>query len=277
VRSYGRTGPALSASVVFAAMHSSKSCWGKLMRFTYPGCLFALAGAFFVVGSVRADDAAHPPVKKIVNTVNHEPKPYDVSTPELLDVYLEDTKQAMKDGTFEGSKPYKEVDIMELKWDLGLWAVVVFVLLFLVLRTKAWGPILEGLQKREEHIRSAVEEAKSARAETVRIQAQYKAEMDAKFAEIPKIMEEARRDAEALKEELRSQSSKEITADRQRLRREIDNARDQALKEIWEQAAQLATLISAKVIGKSLSGDDHRRLIDESLHELRDASPGATR
>lgn len=247
------------------------------MRSIYSGGLLALTSAVLIVGSVRADAKAHPPVTKIVNTENHNEKTYDVSTPEKLKAYLEQTEQAMKEGTFEGSKPYKEVNVMDLKWDLGLWAVVVFVLLFLILRTKAWGPILEGLQKREEHIRSAVEEAKTARAETSRLQAQYKAEMDAKFAEIPKIMEEARRDAEALKEELRSQSNKEITADRQRLRREIDSARDQALKEIWEQAAQLATLISAKVIGKSLTGDDHRRLIDESLHELRDASPGADR
>ena len=40
-----------------------------------------------------------------------------------------------------------------------------------------------------------------------------------RFAEIPKIMEEARREAEALKEDLRSQANKEIQTERQRLRR----------------------------------------------------------
>lgn len=206
--------------------------------------------------------------KKYTATIHHKDMPLDLDK-------AEDRKkleEAIEKGELEGLKPFKQVNVMDISWDLGLWAVVVFVLLFLILRAKAWGPILEGLQKREDTIRSAVEEAKIARGETQRLQAQYKAEMDAKFAEIPKIMEEARRDAEALKEELRSQATKEIQTDRQRLRREIESARDQALKELWEQAAQLATLISVKVIGKSLSEEDHRQLIDESLEEIRQAS-----
>ena len=82
-------------------------------------------------------------------------------------------------------------------------------------------------------------------------------------------MDDARREAEAFKEEMRTQTTKDIQAERQRLRREIDTAKDQALQEIWSQAAQLATLISAKAIGRNLTEDDHRRLIDESLQELR--------
>ena len=41
---------------------------------------------------------------------------------------------------------------------------------------------------------------------------------------------------------------------------------------VWDQAAQLATLISAKVIGRALTEEDHRRLLDESLVEMREAS-----
>ena len=160
---------------------------------------------------------------------------------------------------------------MQFRYDTALWAIVVFVLLLVILRKAAWGPILEGLQKREETILSAVEEAKRARAETERISAEFKSKMDQAYAEIPKMMEVARRDADALKEEMRTQGAKEVQADRQRLRREIDTARDQALKELWTQAAQLATLISAKAIGRSLTDEDHRRLIDEALEELRSA------
>ena len=60
--------------------------------------------------------------------------------------------------------------------------------------------------------------------------------------------------------------------ERDRLRREMDIAKDQAIKELWEQAAQLATLISAKAIGRSLTEDDHHRLLDEAMQEMRHAS-----
>lgn len=156
---------------------------------------------------------------------------------------------------------------------VAIATIVVFLGLLLVLRKLAWGPMLEGLKKREESILSAVEEAKKAREETQRVTAEFKAKMDQAYAEIPKIMEEARREAEAFKEETRAQTAKEMQAERQRLRREIDTAKDQALQELWTQAAQLATLISAKVIGRSLPAAEHHRLIDEALVELREAAP----
>ena len=64
----------------------------------------------------------------------------------------------------------------------------------------------------------------------------------------------------------------EIQAERERLRREIEMARDQALQELWKQAADLATMISAKAIRRQLSAEDHRRLVDEALTELQGAA-----
>jgi F-type H+-transporting ATPase subunit b len=162
---------------------------------------------------------------------------------------------------------------LEFRYDTAFWAIVVFVALLIILRKTAWDPILQGLQKREETIKAAVDEAKLARAETQRVTQQFQQEMAQKMAEIPKIMEAARRDADALKEEMRAQAAKDIQTERQRLRREIDTARDQALQELWHQAAQLATLISAKAIGRHLSEEDHRRLIDESLAEMSKDRP----
>jgi F-type H+-transporting ATPase subunit b len=171
----------------------------------------------------------------------------------------------------EGVAPIEPLNVFKY-WDLGLWTIVIFVLLLVVLRKMAWGPMLEGLQKREENIRNSVEEAKKARAETERISAEFKVKMDQAYAEIPKIMDQARRDAETFKEEMRTQTAKDIQTERQRLRREIETARDQALQELWNQAAQLATLISAKAIGRFLTEDDHRRLLDEAIVELGQAA-----
>jgi F-type H+-transporting ATPase subunit b len=156
-----------------------------------------------------------------------------------------------------------------LRFDLGLWTIIIFVLLLLVLWPLAWKPMIEGLHKREEAIRSSVEESRRTREEMEQLRAQFKAEMDQAYAKIPQLMDAARRDAERMKEEMRSEGAAQIQTERQRLRHELDVARDQALQELWTQAAQLATLISAKAIGRSLSEEDHRRLIDEALQEMR--------
>jgi F-type H+-transporting ATPase subunit b len=160
-------------------------------------------------------------------------------------------------------------DILAPRFDLGIWTIVIFVLLLLILRRFAWKPMLEGLPKREQHIRGSIDEAKKARDEMEQLRAKFKTEMDQAYAKIPLLMDEARREAQQMQEDMRAKAVADIQAERQRMRHDLDVARDQALQELWSQAAQLATLISAKAIGKSLTTDDHRRLLDESLQEMQ--------
>jgi len=44
-------------------------------------------------------------------------------------------------------------DPLHIRYDTALWSIVVFVGLLIILRAKAWGPILEGLKKREPEAR----------------------------------------------------------------------------------------------------------------------------
>jgi F-type H+-transporting ATPase subunit b len=162
----------------------------------------------------------------------------------------------------------EENNIFKGTLDLAIWSVVVFLVLLFVLGKFAWQPMMEGLDKREHAIHSAIEEAKSAREEAARLREQLQAEMDKAHEKVREIMDEARRDAQKLADDLRTKAMADVQTERERLRREIDTAKDQALQDIWNQAANLATLISAQVIGRSLSGDDHRRLVDEALKEV---------
>jgi F-type H+-transporting ATPase subunit b len=160
-------------------------------------------------------------------------------------------------------------DILEPRFDLTIWSIVIFVVLFFVLRKFAWGPILEGLQRREHSIEEAIEEAKRVREDMAKQQASFQKQMADVNQQIPKLLEEARRHAEQLKEEMRTQAAADINAERQRLRHDIELAKDQALQEIWNQAANLATAISAQAIRRSLAPEDHRRLVDEALAEIQ--------
>ena len=166
----------------------------------------------------------------------------------------------------------KEPNILAVQFDLAIWTIVIFVLLLSVLRKYAWGPMLQGLHHREESIHKAVTEAQNARAETERLRAETQKQIEEAFAKIPGMMDEARRDGEKLVEEMKNKALAEINAEHSRRKREIETATNQALQELWNQSAQLATLISAKAIGKSLGQEDHHRLIDEALAEVR--SPG---
>jgi F-type H+-transporting ATPase subunit b len=160
---------------------------------------------------------------------------------------------------------------MKIEADTAIWSIVVFIGLFVILYFKAWPLVLEGLQKREETIRSSLEEAKKTRDEMARMQADFKKELAEAHQQIPALMEEARKKGDAMVTQKLAEATAKIQADQERFRHEMEIAKDQAIKELWEQAAQLATLISAKAIGRSLSAEDHHRLVDEALNEMRQA------
>jgi F-type H+-transporting ATPase subunit b len=88
---------------------------------------------------------------------------------------------------------------------------------------------------------------------------------------VREMLDEARKEAQSLKDDMVADARKDIQAERERLTREVNLARDEALQQIWNQGVQLAALISSKTIRRQLTPEDHRGLVDEALAELRRA------
>jgi F-type H+-transporting ATPase subunit b len=131
------------------------------------------------------------------------------------------------------------------------------------------------LKKREQNIADAISAAETARTEAEKSRLELKAEMAKANDNIRAMMDEARKDASVAKDEMLTAAKKEIGDERVRLRREIDTARDQALLDIWNQSTQLASLLSSKTLKREIRPDDHKKLFDESMKELK-ATAGKT-
>jgi F-type H+-transporting ATPase subunit b len=170
-----------------------------------------------------------------------------------------------------GGKP--KVDIAESfglkRYDLAIYTLIVFALLLLILGKYAWGPMMTGLDKREATLRKSHEDAEAARAESQRNLADVQARLAKTADEVRAMLDEARRDAQVVKDQMKADAAGEIQAERDRIRREIEMARDQALQEIYQQAVQLAALVSTKAVKRELTPADHSRLLDEALADLR--------
>ena len=161
-----------------------------------------------------------------------------------------------------------EPNILEPQPSLAVWTVVVFAGLFLVLRRFAWGPLLEALQKREEHLEHVLNETERARNESEKLLAEHRQRMAAAEGEVRTLIEGARKNAQAAYDETVRKAQAEAEASKQRAERDIASARDQALADIRTKAADLAVSVAGKVLGKTITGDDHRRLVEAATHEL---------
>jgi len=156
--------------------------------------------------------------------------------------------------------------------DLAIWTVLVFLILLVVLAKMAWKPMMEGLAKRESEIKQAAADAKAAKEESEKLRGELQIERDKAAGQIRELMDKARKDAERLKEEIEAQGRAQVTAERDRLYRELGIAKDQALQDIYQQGVELASILSTKTIHRSLTPEDHRGLVDEALADLRSSA-----
>ncbi len=154
------------------------------------------------------------------------------------------------------------------RYDLGIYTLIVFGLLFLILAKFAWKPFTEGLAKREAVIASARDEAIKAKHEAEQLQVKLKAEFDKAHEQIRGMIDEARRDADALRAKEREAGQRDAAAERERARREIETQKEQLKQELSQHAVQLAAMMSSKALRRNMTADDHARLVDESLAEL---------
>lgn len=161
------------------------------------------------------------------------------------------------------------------RYDLGIYTLVVFGFLFFILAKFAWGPFTEGLRKREQGLLDLKNQAAADRAAAVELKAKLEKELADMRATVTAEIAAARRDAETLRTTEREAGVKEAAAERERAKREIDAAKDAALNDIYKQAVELATLLSAKTMSRQISADDHTRFVDESLAELKQAAKSA--
>ena len=159
--------------------------------------------------------------------------------------------------------------------DLGviIWTLVVFGLVVFVLGKFAWGPILEGLQQREDFIRDSLEKARIDRDEAQEQLKAYDDKLTEARAEATAIVEEGRRDADVLRQRIDEEARAEAEKTIERAKREIGIAKETAIKELYTLSGSLATDIASRIVGRELKPEDHQRLIEESIGELEDLGP----
>jgi F-type H+-transporting ATPase subunit b len=154
--------------------------------------------------------------------------------------------------------------------DVGnaLWTLVIFVLVVVVLGKYAWGPLLSGLQAREAYIRDALETARRDRAEAEARLREYQEKLAGARSEATAIIDEGRRDAEAVKRKIEQQAKHESDQMIARAKHEIEAATVEATRQLYALSGRLATDLASRVIGRELKPQDHERLIADSIAEI---------
>jgi F-type H+-transporting ATPase subunit b len=156
----------------------------------------------------------------------------------------------------------------------SVWVIVIFVIMLAILYPTAWKNVLAGLKAREERIRKDIADAEAARTRAEATLKEYNAQLATAEGRVRDMLAKAAADGEAIAANIRTRAQQDAEDTKGRAMRDIDAARDQAVAQIHEQAAVLATNVAEKILRRNLNPDDQRDLVAQSLNQLQTLGAG---
>ena len=153
---------------------------------------------------------------------------------------------------------------------LFIWTILTFLVLLALLAKFAWKPLLAALDRRQQMIAQAVEDAKKAREEIERVQ-----------QESVHVLNKARVDAEAIvtrraerrerlpRGDARRRRSPTRQAIVQRAEQQIELETNRAIKDIRRETVDLSLAIATKLLHRNITKDDNHALIDETIKQIQ--------
>jgi F-type H+-transporting ATPase subunit b len=149
--------------------------------------------------------------------------------------------------------------------DLVLWSLLIFVLLLVLLRRFAWGPICEALDKREAAIRSDLEQAKVSAEKAREAQASYEARLAAAAQEANQIVSTARDEAANARSKILADAHQEAEGIKQRGLADVEAARRAVVNDLAQASVDQAVGLAGKMINRTLDRNAHADLINDSV------------
>ena len=151
---------------------------------------------------------------------------------------------------------------------LMIWTLALFLFTMWVLSKLAFPRIQEALDKRANAIRENIEAAERQRKETDELLAEYRKRLTEAREQADDIVARARKASETAKGE----AAAEGKAKREELvaaaRRDIEAETRRSLDRIRREVADLTVIATEKVTRKTLTDDDHKRLVEDALKEV---------
>ena len=157
--------------------------------------------------------------------------------------------------------------------DLALWTLGVFLLMLFVLKAFAWTPIMEGLKAREEGITGNLAAADAKHEEAKALLAEHQAKLAGAADEVRELLEEARRDAEQTKADIMAEAKAAADSERERAVRDVEQARDTAVRQLAESSAGIAIDLAAKVVKQEIGPGRQGEIVQEALGRVAGGDP----
>jgi F-type H+-transporting ATPase subunit b len=166
-------------------------------------------------------------------------------------------------GTFAEEAPFALT--VDPYWILV--SLVQFLILYWLLRRFLWGPVTHALDERARRIREGLDMAEAVKAERTRLTQEVEQLLGNARREAAEISERTQQAAETAAAQTRAEARAEADRIREKGRTDAQQLHDQALAQLRGELASMVVLAASRLLGREISAEQHRALIEQSLSE----------
>lgn len=153
--------------------------------------------------------------------------------------------------------------------DFGI-QIVATVILFLVVFIFFWKPITKILEKRRDAIDKELDDARLAKEEAIKTQAELDKELDDARIKVKEMIETAEKEANVRKEEIIADAKAEAKLRMENLEHELELEKKNMEKDIKNQIVDIAFLAAEKIVAKEIDQEKYLSVVDSILQGGQD-------
>ncbi|MBL0385439.1 F0F1 ATP synthase subunit B [Tumebacillus sp. ITR2] len=157
---------------------------------------------------------------------------------------------------------------MDFELGTALFQLVAFLILFLLLRKVAIGPLMRMMKERAQYIENQITTAEKNREEVERLAEENRAALQSAKKDAAEMLENARRSGEKQAADILAAAEEEARRIREEAVATINREKDAAIAELREQVGNLSVLLAGKIIAKELNAESHKALFEEAVKEM---------
>ncbi|WP_272865272.1 F0F1 ATP synthase subunit B [Mycobacteroides abscessus] len=158
-----------------------------------------------------------------------------------------------------------------VEWGTALYQLFIFIVLFMLLRKYALGPIMGVMNARSEKIANDIAAAEKNRQEALKLIEEQKAQLQAARQDAQKVLETARVSAQKQADDIVSKAKEEAEQFKKTAQTDIAREKEQAMAALREQVGALSVMLATKIIEKELDGQQQEKLVSDFLKEVGEA------
>lgn len=150
---------------------------------------------------------------------------------------------------------------------LFIWTLITFFIVLFILKTLAWGPLMDSLDAREKRINEALSSADKAREEAEKVSDEYDNMIKKAQSEALDIIAKSKAAGEKLKSDIENNAKNKADELMEKTKKEINAAKAKAIEEIKLTSVDLAIQAASKVLEKNLDDSSNKDLAKKAINE----------